>query len=125
MIVPTFSISPKLGASLGALGAYLHYFDEKSQVSMFGVSAQYTSTGSIVAGAFGKTSFDEDRQRLILAVFAATSRTTTTISWAPGSRCIPRTSCGRSRRVTSTGSTTTGSSAAGHLHQLHTFGQSR
>ena len=69
MIVPTFSISPKLGASLGALGAYLHYFDQKSQVSMFGVSAQYTSTGSIVAGAFGKASFDEDRQRLILAAF--------------------------------------------------------
>ena len=69
MIVPTFSVSPKLGASLGALAGYLHYFDEKSQVSMFGVSAQYTSTGSIVAGAFGKSSFDEDRQRLILALF--------------------------------------------------------
>ena len=64
MIVPTFSVSPKLGASLGALAGYLHYFDEKSQVSMFGVSAQYTSTGSMVGGAFGKTTFDEDRQRL-------------------------------------------------------------
>jgi hypothetical protein len=69
MIVPTFSVSPKLGASLGALGAYLHYFDEKSQVSMFGVSAQYTSTGSMIGGAFGKASFDEDRQRLILMMF--------------------------------------------------------
>src|SRR5262252_7095785 len=69
MIVPTFSVSPKLGASLGALAGYLHYFDEKSQVSMFGVSAQYTSTGSMVAGAFGKASFDEDRQRVILALF--------------------------------------------------------
>jgi hypothetical protein len=69
MIVPTFSVSPKLGASLGALAGYLHYFDEKSQVSMFGVSAQYTSTGSMVGGAFGKTSFDEDRQRLVLMFF--------------------------------------------------------
>ena len=68
MLVPIFSVSPKLGASLGALAGYLHYFDEKSQVSMFGLSAQYTSTGSIVAGAFGKASFDEDRQRVILAL---------------------------------------------------------
>jgi hypothetical protein len=66
MIVPIFSVNPKLGTSLGALAGYLHYFDEKSQVSMFGVSAQYTSTGSVVAAAFGKTSFDEDHQRLIL-----------------------------------------------------------
>ncbi|HET7763614.1 MAG TPA: hypothetical protein VFK92_00825 [Burkholderiales bacterium] len=69
LLVPTFSVSPKLGASLGALAGYLHYFDERSQVSMFGISAQYTSTGSMVAGAFGKASFDEDHQRLILGVF--------------------------------------------------------
>src|SRR5215471_6083120 len=69
LLVPTFSVGPKLGASLGALAGYLHYFDERSQVSMFGVSAQYTSTGSMVGGAFGKASFDEDRQRLILALF--------------------------------------------------------
>jgi hypothetical protein len=66
LLVPTFSVSPKLGASIGALAGYLHYFDERSQVSMFGINAQYTSTGSMVAGAFGKASFDEDRQRLIL-----------------------------------------------------------
>jgi hypothetical protein len=69
LVVPTFSVGPKLGASLGALAGYLHYFDERSQVSMFGISAQYTSTGSMVAGVFGKSSFDEDRQRLILGVF--------------------------------------------------------
>jgi hypothetical protein len=69
LLVPTFSVSPKLGASLGAMAGYLHYFDDKSQVSMFGVSAQYTSTGSMVAGAFGKTSFDEDHQRAILGAF--------------------------------------------------------
>jgi hypothetical protein len=66
MVVPVFSVSPKLGASLGALAGYLHYFDERSQVSMFGVSAQYTSTGSMVGAAFGKASYDEDRQRVIL-----------------------------------------------------------
>jgi hypothetical protein len=68
LLVPTFSVGPKLGASLGALAGYLHYFDERSRVSMFGISAQYTSTGSMVAGVFGKSSFDEDRQRLILAI---------------------------------------------------------
>src|SRR5512143_1935917 len=47
LILPTFSLSPKLGTSLGAMAAYLHYFDEQSQVSMFGASAQYTSTDSI------------------------------------------------------------------------------
>jgi hypothetical protein len=65
LVVPIFSVNPKLGASLGALGGYMHYFDEKSRVSMFGVNAQYTSTGSMVAGAFGRASFDEDHQRLI------------------------------------------------------------
>jgi hypothetical protein len=68
LIVPVFSINPKLGTSLGVLAGYLHYFDEKSQVSIFGVTAQYTSTGSMVAGAFAKASFDEDRQRLIAAL---------------------------------------------------------
>jgi len=64
LVVPTFSSSPKLGTSLGALAGYLHYFDEKSQVSMFGVTGQYTSTGSTVASAFGKASFGEDHHRL-------------------------------------------------------------
>jgi hypothetical protein len=70
LLVPIFSSSPKLGVSVGALAGYLHYFDEKSQVSTFGLNGQYTSTGSIVATAFGKASFDEDRQRL-LALLAA------------------------------------------------------
>ena len=64
MLVPVFSVDPKLGTSLGALAGYLHYFDEESKVSIFGVTAQYTSTGSVVAAAFGKASFDEDRQRI-------------------------------------------------------------
>jgi hypothetical protein len=65
LLVPIFSVSPKLGVSLGALAGYMHYYDEKSRVSIFGVSAQYTSTGSMVGGAFGKTSFGEDHHRLI------------------------------------------------------------
>jgi hypothetical protein len=54
LAVPLLTINPKLGFSLGALGGYLHYFDEKSKVSTFGVCAMYTSTHSYVASAFGK-----------------------------------------------------------------------
>jgi hypothetical protein len=61
LLAPVFSSNPKLGTSLGALAGYLHYFDQKSRPSIFAVTAQYTSTESIVAGAFAKTSFDEAR----------------------------------------------------------------
>jgi hypothetical protein len=68
LLAPVFNVNPKLGTSLGALGGYLHYYDEKSQPSIFAVTGQYTSTDSIVAGGFAKTSFDEDHQRLIAAL---------------------------------------------------------
>ncbi len=70
LLVPVVSSSPKLGTSLGAMGAYLHQFDPISQVSMFGVTYQYTSTHSSVAAAFARTSFHEDHHRIIgIAVF--------------------------------------------------------
>jgi hypothetical protein len=65
LLAPVFNVDPKLGTALGVLGGYLHYFDEKSRPSIFAVTGRYTSTDSIVAGGFAKTSFDEDRQRLI------------------------------------------------------------
>lgn len=64
LLVPTLSASPKLGTSLGGMGAYMHYFDPESEVSLFGASAQYTSTNSVVASVFAKTSFDADHHRL-------------------------------------------------------------
>jgi hypothetical protein len=64
LLAPVINVDPKLGTSLGALGGYLHYFDEKSRPSIFAVTGQYSNTDSIVAGGFAKTSFDEDRQRL-------------------------------------------------------------
>ncbi len=52
------------------MGAYLHQFDPVSQMSMFGVTYQYTSTHSTVAAAFARTSFHEDHHRIIgIAVF--------------------------------------------------------
>src|SRR6187401_361637 len=64
LLLPTFSNNPKLGTSLGALAGYVRKFDAQSQVSIFGVSAQYTSTDSATAVVFGRTSFDADRHRI-------------------------------------------------------------
>jgi len=64
LVAPIFSLDPKLGTSLGAMAGYMHHFDEKSRLSIFGVNVQYTSTGSTVAGAFGRASWAEDRHRL-------------------------------------------------------------
>src|SRR5437764_6470585 len=64
LLLPTFSNNPKLGTSVGALAGYVTKFDPKSQVSIFGLAAQYTSTDSATAVAFGRTSFDGDRHRL-------------------------------------------------------------
>jgi outer membrane protein assembly factor BamA len=65
LLAPLFQSNPKLGTSVGALAGYLHYFDEKSRPSIFALMGQYTSTESIVAGLQARTSFDEDRQRVI------------------------------------------------------------
>jgi len=63
LLLPLVAANPKMGTSLGALGAWLHYFDSRSQVSMFGVMAQYSTTDSLVAGLFARTSFGADRHR--------------------------------------------------------------
>jgi len=69
VLLPTFSNNPKLGSSVGALAAYLRKFDPESQLSMFGASAQYTSTDSATAVLFARTSFDADQHRLqVIAV---------------------------------------------------------
>ena len=64
--MPVVSSSPKLGTAGGALGAYLHKFDPDSRVSIFGVQAIYTSTDSLVASAFARTSFGADHHRVVL-----------------------------------------------------------
>jgi hypothetical protein len=65
LFTPLVQSNPKLGTSAGALGGYIKMFDPKSRPSIFAVQGQYSSTDSIIAGGFAKTSFDEDRQRLI------------------------------------------------------------
>jgi len=43
----------------------MHTFDPDSDVSLFGVNYQYTSTNSSIAAAFARTSFDADHQRIV------------------------------------------------------------
>jgi hypothetical protein len=64
LLLPTFTNNPKLGTSVGALGAYLRKFDSASQLSMFGATAQYTSTDSAIATMFARTSFSGDQHRV-------------------------------------------------------------
>jgi hypothetical protein len=64
LLVPVVSSNPKLGTSFGAMGAYLRLFDPDSQVSLFGLTYQYTSTHSTIAAAFARTSFRADHHRI-------------------------------------------------------------
>lgn len=68
LILPTFSSNPKLGTALGAMGGYLRKFDPESQVSIFGLMGQYTSTDSVIGSAIARTSFGEDHHRLSVLV---------------------------------------------------------
>jgi hypothetical protein len=74
LLVPTLSSNPKLGTSVGGMAGYMYYFDPESKVSIFGTNLQYTSTNSIVAGLFAKTSFGADHHRLLAAVAGGNSR---------------------------------------------------
>ncbi len=65
LLVPIVSSNPKLGTSGGALAAYLHRFDAKSTVSMFGAAGIYTTTHSAVGGVFARAYFGEDRHRVV------------------------------------------------------------
>jgi hypothetical protein len=69
LVLPTFSNNPKLGASFGGLGAYVRKFDPQSQVSMFGVNAQYTSTDSATLGAFVRASLAGDQHRISVRAY--------------------------------------------------------
>ncbi len=64
LLLPIVSSGPKMGTSGGVLAAYLHYFDPKSDVSMFGVMYQYSTTDSSVGGLFARTSFGADHHRI-------------------------------------------------------------
>ena len=64
VFTPLISANPKFGTSIGALGAYMHHFDKKSPVSLFGLTGSYSDTRSYKAVLFANTFFDQDRQRV-------------------------------------------------------------
>lgn len=66
LFVPLFNSAPKMGTSIGALGGYLHHFDEESPTSMFGITGTYSNTDSLMFAAFARIYFDQDKQRLLL-----------------------------------------------------------
>ena len=66
LLVPIFSSSPKLGTALGGLGAYMHFFDPESRVSLFGATYKCTSTDSQIFSAFARTSSGADHHRIVL-----------------------------------------------------------
>ena len=53
---------------LGGMAAYVTKFDLKSQVSIFGLSAQYTDTESATAALIARTSFSEDQHRISMVL---------------------------------------------------------
>ena len=68
IFAPVLNSSPKLGAAGGATVAYLKKFDAESRPSIFAVTAQYSTTDSLVGALLARTSFDKDRQRLNAAL---------------------------------------------------------
>lgn len=64
LFTPTVSSDPKLGTTVGVMAAYLYSFDKESPASMFGAAASYSSTDSIIGGAFARAYFDKGTQRL-------------------------------------------------------------
>lgn len=69
LATPILSSDPKMGTSLGAMGAYMHKFDESSPASMFGLFGNYSDTDSYMLGGFARMNFDQDRQRLVIGSF--------------------------------------------------------
>jgi len=68
LFAPLLTSSPKLGTSGGALGGYLHQFDDQSPASTFGAAGVYSDTDSYVAGLFANTYFGEDSHRLVAGI---------------------------------------------------------
>ena len=95
LLAPVLNSSPKLGAAGGATGGYLHKFDAESRPSIFAVTAQYSSTKSLVGGVLARTSFNQDHQRLNAPSRSATSRTTTRTISEPAFPCATMRSSNR------------------------------
>jgi hypothetical protein len=72
LLLPTFSSNPKLGTALGVMAGYAARLDPESQVSIFALSAKYTSTDSDTASAIGRASFGADHHRIAAGAIGGT-----------------------------------------------------
>lgn len=110
LAVPIVSSNPKLGTTGGFLAAYLHKFDADSRVSLFGLTAQYTTTHSLVASAFARASFGADHHRVIGILAFGDIKNDYDDYLGTGQPLKTNETSSRSARVTFTGSRATGSS---------------
>ena len=65
LATPTFSADPKMGTSIGAMGAYVFKADADSPSSMLGAMASYSSTDSTLLALFSRNYFGADSHRLV------------------------------------------------------------
>jgi len=65
LAVPIVSSSPKVGTSAGGMVGYLFKLDPESTSSMLGVGGTYSTTDSLLGGAFLRTYWDQDSKRFI------------------------------------------------------------
>ena len=118
LLLPTFSSNPKLGNVVGGMGAYVTKFDPKSQVSIFGLSAQYTDTDSATAAAIARTSFRDDHHRISMVAVGGRIKNDYDDSLVPGCRSSRKTTSALCWADISIGSKGIGSSADSCCHEL-------
>ena len=66
LLTPLVSSEPKLGATLGGLGAYLKRFDPGSTQSMMGLYGTYSDTESWVLAAFGDIYLQDNKHKIVV-----------------------------------------------------------
>lgn len=65
LLTPLVSSEPKLGATLGGLGAYLKRFDPGSTQSMMGLYGTYSDTESWVLAAFADIYLNDNKHKIM------------------------------------------------------------
>lgn len=66
ILLPTLSVDPKLGNSIGVMAGYIHQLDPDSTPSMLVARYSISDEDSTIAGLFGQLFFDADQQKLVL-----------------------------------------------------------
>jgi hypothetical protein len=70
LLTPLISSEPKLGATLGGLGAYLKRFDPDSTQSMIGLYGTYSDTESWILAAFADIYLNDNKHKIVAGAVA-------------------------------------------------------